>query len=49
MQNQLFMNHNNNTMFINESHEQIDWGKEEDTDATPWGPQNKEYMVNYMI
>ncbi|XP_024984011.1 uncharacterized protein LOC112519923 [Cynara cardunculus var. scolymus] len=46
MQDQLFMDYDNNPMLINEAQEQIDGGEEEEIDATPWGPQDSEYMTN---
>ncbi|XP_024965784.1 uncharacterized protein LOC112505983 [Cynara cardunculus var. scolymus] len=46
MQYQLFMDYDNNPMLINEAQEQIDGGEEEEIDATPWGPQDSEYMTN---
>ncbi|XP_024980897.1 uncharacterized protein LOC112517752 [Cynara cardunculus var. scolymus] len=46
MQDQLFMDYDNNPMCITETQEQIDRGEEEEINATPWGPQDSEYMTN---
>lgn len=46
MQDQLFMDYDNNPMFIDEAQEQLEGGEEEEMDTTPWGPQDNEYMAN---
>lgn len=46
MQDQLFMDYDNNPMFIDEAQEQLEGGEEEEMDTTSWGPQDNEYMAN---
>lgn len=43
---QLFMNYDNDSMFIAEGQEEIEGGDEDDMDGRPFGTQNNEYMVN---
>ncbi|KAJ9561707.1 hypothetical protein OSB04_006867, partial [Centaurea solstitialis] len=43
---QLFMDFDNDPMFIAEGQEEIEGGDEDDMDGRPYGSQNNEYMAN---
>ncbi|KAJ9556341.1 hypothetical protein OSB04_010955 [Centaurea solstitialis] len=48
MQDELFMEYDNNPMLVNEAEEQIKGGEEKEMNAMPWGPQDNEYMSNLL-